>query len=188
MAERTPAALFPSNARMPVSIFEPDRSERKQIAPCVHLAAFDSFGRHVANRAQDGAVARDRRRIAVELFARLVSGRARARAFASRIRLEYIHMCGRPKFRKAKVQQLRAARHVLGFAKKRDVSQGPYRWLTLASGEEPDGAELQLERNDNPAAKAFQQDGDTFGACDVLAKSRRGASNQQGVLCKSPPD
>jgi predicted enzyme related to lactoylglutathione lyase len=46
---------------------------------------------------------------------------------------------------------------VLGFAKKTDFSQGPYRWLTLASAEEPDGAELQLERNDNPAAKAFQQ-------------------------------
>ena len=46
---------------------------------------------------------------------------------------------------------------VLGFAKKADFSQGPYRWLTLASAEEPDGAELQLERNDNPAAKAFQQ-------------------------------
>jgi predicted enzyme related to lactoylglutathione lyase len=46
---------------------------------------------------------------------------------------------------------------VLGFVKKTDFSQGPYRWLTLASPEEPDGAELQLERNDNPAAKAFQQ-------------------------------
>ena len=46
---------------------------------------------------------------------------------------------------------------VLGFAKKTDFSQGPYRWLTLASAEEPDGAELQLERNDNPAARAFQQ-------------------------------
>jgi predicted enzyme related to lactoylglutathione lyase len=46
---------------------------------------------------------------------------------------------------------------VLGFAKKTDFSQGPYRWLTLASAEDPDGAELQLERNDNPAAKAFQQ-------------------------------
>jgi predicted enzyme related to lactoylglutathione lyase len=46
---------------------------------------------------------------------------------------------------------------VLGFAKKTDFSQGPYRWLTLASAEELDGAELQLERNDNPAAKAFQQ-------------------------------
>lgn len=46
---------------------------------------------------------------------------------------------------------------VLGFVKKTDVSQGPYRWLTVASSEEPDGTELQLARNDNPAAKNFQQ-------------------------------
>lgn len=46
---------------------------------------------------------------------------------------------------------------VLGFVKKTDVSQGPYRWLTVASSEEPNGTELQLARNDNPAAKAFQQ-------------------------------
>ena len=52
---------------------------------------------------------------------------------------------------------LRFYTEVLGFAKKTDVSQGPYRWLTVASAEEPDGAELHLERNDNPAAKAFQQ-------------------------------
>jgi predicted enzyme related to lactoylglutathione lyase len=45
---------------------------------------------------------------------------------------------------------------ILGFAKKTDFSQGPYRWLTLASAEEADGAELQLEQNDNPAVKAFQ--------------------------------
>jgi predicted enzyme related to lactoylglutathione lyase len=52
---------------------------------------------------------------------------------------------------------LRFYTEVVGFAKKTDFSQGPYRWLTLASAEEPDGAELQLERNDNPAARAFQQ-------------------------------
>ena len=52
---------------------------------------------------------------------------------------------------------LRFYTEVLGFSKKTDFSQGPYRWLTLASVEEPDGAELQLERNDNPAAKTFQQ-------------------------------
>jgi len=46
---------------------------------------------------------------------------------------------------------------VLGFAKKTDVRQGPYRWLTVASPEEPEGTELQLALNDNPAAKAFQQ-------------------------------
>jgi predicted enzyme related to lactoylglutathione lyase len=31
------------------------------------------------------------------------------------------------------------------------------RWLTVASPEEPDGVELQLASNDNPAAKAYQQ-------------------------------
>jgi len=46
---------------------------------------------------------------------------------------------------------------VLGFAKKNDVSNGPYRWLTVASPEDPDGVELQLAVNDNPAAKAYQQ-------------------------------
>ena len=52
---------------------------------------------------------------------------------------------------------LRFYTEVLGFVKEADFSQGPYRWLTVASAEEPDGAELQLERNGNPAAKAFQQ-------------------------------
>ena len=52
---------------------------------------------------------------------------------------------------------LRFYTEVLGFAKKTEFSQGPYRWLPLASAGEPGGAELQLERNDNPAVKAFQQ-------------------------------
>ena len=52
---------------------------------------------------------------------------------------------------------LRFYTEVLGFAKKADFSQGPYRWLTLASPEDPDGTELQLALNDNPAAKAYQQ-------------------------------
>src|SRR5580658_4279255 len=46
---------------------------------------------------------------------------------------------------------------VLGFVKKADFSQGPYRWLTVASSEEPDGTELQLALNNNPPAKAYQQ-------------------------------
>ena len=46
---------------------------------------------------------------------------------------------------------------VLGFVKKADFSQGPFRWLTVASAEDPDGAELQLALDDNPAAKAYQQ-------------------------------
>jgi predicted enzyme related to lactoylglutathione lyase len=52
---------------------------------------------------------------------------------------------------------LRFYTEVLGFAKKTDFSQGPYRWLTVTSLEEPDGAELQLALNNNPAAKAYQQ-------------------------------
>ncbi len=46
---------------------------------------------------------------------------------------------------------------VLGFSKKSDFRQGSYRWLTVASPEEPDGTELQLALNDNPPAKAYQQ-------------------------------
>ena len=46
---------------------------------------------------------------------------------------------------------------VLGFVKKADFSNGPFRWLTVASPEEPDGTQLQLALNNNPAAKAFQE-------------------------------
>ena len=46
---------------------------------------------------------------------------------------------------------------ILGFTKKTDFSQGPYRWLTVASPEEPEGTELQLALNNNPAAKTYQQ-------------------------------
>src|SRR6202522_499363 len=52
---------------------------------------------------------------------------------------------------------LRFYTEVLGFAKKTDFSQGPYRWLTVASPEDLDGTELQLALNGNPAAKAYQQ-------------------------------
>ena len=52
---------------------------------------------------------------------------------------------------------LRFYTEVLGFAKKADFSNGPFRWLTLVSPEEPDGTELQLALNNNPAAKAYQQ-------------------------------
>jgi predicted enzyme related to lactoylglutathione lyase len=52
---------------------------------------------------------------------------------------------------------LRFYTEVLGFVKKADFSQGPFRWLTVASPEEPGGTELQLALNDNPAARACQQ-------------------------------
>jgi predicted enzyme related to lactoylglutathione lyase len=52
---------------------------------------------------------------------------------------------------------LRFYTEVLGFTKKADFSQGPFRWLTVASPEEPEGTELQLALNDDPAAKADPQ-------------------------------
>ncbi|MGA2252837.1 VOC family protein [Terracidiphilus sp.] len=52
---------------------------------------------------------------------------------------------------------LRFYTEVLGFVKKADFSQGPFRWLTVASAEEPDGMELQLALNNNPAAKSYQE-------------------------------
>lgn len=52
---------------------------------------------------------------------------------------------------------LRFYTEVLGFTKKNDFSQGPYRWLTVASSEDPNGTELQLALNNNLAAKTYQQ-------------------------------
>ena len=52
---------------------------------------------------------------------------------------------------------LRFYTDVLGLAKKADFSNGPFRWLTVLSPQDPNGTELQLAPNDNPAAKAYQQ-------------------------------
>lgn len=52
---------------------------------------------------------------------------------------------------------LRFYTEVLGFVKKNDFSSGPYRWLAVASPEDPNGTELQLALNNNPAAKNYQQ-------------------------------
>ena len=52
---------------------------------------------------------------------------------------------------------LRFYTDVLGFVKKADFTNGPFRWLTVVSPEESDGVELQLAPNDNPAAKVYQQ-------------------------------
>src|ERR1700723_1415646 len=52
---------------------------------------------------------------------------------------------------------LRFYTEVLGFVKKGDFSKGPFRWLTVASPEDPNGIELQLALNNNPTAKTYQQ-------------------------------
>ncbi|PRY15298.1 VOC family protein [Kineococcus rhizosphaerae] len=44
---------------------------------------------------------------------------------------------------------------VLGFVKKVEVPLGEHRWLTVVSPEDPDGAELVLEPDEHPAARAF---------------------------------
>jgi catechol 2,3-dioxygenase-like lactoylglutathione lyase family enzyme len=45
---------------------------------------------------------------------------------------------------------------VLGFLPKSDVPVGDYRWITVVSPDSPDGTELTLEPNVNPAALTFQ--------------------------------
>jgi len=52
---------------------------------------------------------------------------------------------------------LRFYTEVLGFVKKSDFSQGPYRWLTVTSPEDSEGTELQLALNNNAAATTYQQ-------------------------------
>ena len=52
---------------------------------------------------------------------------------------------------------LRFYTEVLGFVKKTDFSNGPFRWLTVTSPEDPAGIELQLALNNNPAARTYQQ-------------------------------
>jgi predicted enzyme related to lactoylglutathione lyase len=52
---------------------------------------------------------------------------------------------------------LRFYTEVLGFTKKGDFGNASYRWLTVTSPEDPDGTELQLALDNDPAAKAFQQ-------------------------------
>jgi catechol 2,3-dioxygenase-like lactoylglutathione lyase family enzyme len=46
---------------------------------------------------------------------------------------------------------------ILGFVKKAEIPVGDYKWLTVVSPDEPDGAELLLEPNANPAAKIYQE-------------------------------
>ena len=45
----------------------------------------------------------------------------------------------------------------LGFVKKTEVPLGEYKWLTVVSGEEPDGVELLLEPMGFAPARVFQK-------------------------------
>jgi catechol 2,3-dioxygenase-like lactoylglutathione lyase family enzyme len=46
---------------------------------------------------------------------------------------------------------------VLGFVKKREIPLGEFKFLTVASPEEPNGTELLLEPSENPATKTFKK-------------------------------
>ncbi len=46
---------------------------------------------------------------------------------------------------------------VLGFIKKTDIPMGEHKWLTVVSGEEPDGVELLLEPMGFEPARTFQK-------------------------------
>lgn len=52
---------------------------------------------------------------------------------------------------------LRFYTDVLGFTKKNDFSNHGFRWLTVVSPDDPEGTELQLAADSNPAGKAYQQ-------------------------------
>jgi uncharacterized protein YndB with AHSA1/START domain/predicted enzyme related to lactoylglutathione lyase len=81
---------------------------------------------------------------------------------------------------------------VLGFVKKLDIPMGEFRWLTVVSPEAPDGTQLVLEPNANPAAKTFQEamfkQGiplTSLGAADVGKEYER--MTKLGVVFKQPP-
>jgi DNA-binding transcriptional ArsR family regulator len=69
---------------------------------------------------------------------------------------------------------------VLGFVKKKDISFGKSRWLTVVSAHDPDGTELVLEPDNHPAMRPFKdalvEDGipfTSFGVGDVHAECER---------------
>ena len=62
---------------------------------------------------------------------------------------------------------LRFYTEVLGFAKKADFSNGPFRWLTVVSPEEPDGTELAVGTERQPRRQGVSAD-------DLPAEPARG--------------
>jgi predicted enzyme related to lactoylglutathione lyase len=81
---------------------------------------------------------------------------------------------------------------VLGFAKKTEVPVGEFKWLTVVSPEEPEGTELVLEPNQNPAAKSYQaaifQQGiplTAFAVEDIQKEYER--MKKRGVVFKMEP-
>src|SRR5215475_8885756 len=75
---------------------------------------------------------------------------------------------------------LRFYTEILGFIETANVPLGEYRWITVASPEDPEGTELVLEPDQHPAAKPFKKalviDGipfTSFAVNDVQAEYER---------------
>jgi catechol 2,3-dioxygenase-like lactoylglutathione lyase family enzyme len=89
---------------------------------------------------------------------------------------------------------LRFYTEVLGFRKKHDIPVvAEFRWITVTSPEGPDGVELALEPNANPAAKAYQkamfEQGIPLGAFesrDLVAEVKR--LKEAGVVFIKEPE
>jgi catechol 2,3-dioxygenase-like lactoylglutathione lyase family enzyme len=62
---------------------------------------------------------------------------------------------------------------VLGFVKKADFSNGPYRWLTVVSPEDADGTELQLAQRQSGGGGVSAGDVSTGPAGDHVLHRRR---------------
>ncbi|WP_101846039.1 VOC family protein [Zhihengliuella sp. ISTPL4] len=80
----------------------------------------------------------------------------------------------------------------LGFVPKTDVPVGEYRWLTVVGAQQPDGVELLLEPDENPAAQAYTKALAEQGipaasfAVDDVDEAHRELSDQ-GVVFVQPP-
>lgn len=80
----------------------------------------------------------------------------------------------------------------LGFVTKNDIPLGEYRWLTVVGADDPDGVELLLEPNENPAAREYTRalaeqgiPAASFAVEDVDAAHRE--LTEQGVVFVQPP-
>lgn len=81
---------------------------------------------------------------------------------------------------------------ILGFVKQADIPMGPFRWLTVASPEGVEGAELVLEPMGFPPARIYQKalfdagiPATAFITSDIQAEYQR--LKQAGVRFRSEP-
>lgn len=81
----------------------------------------------------------------------------------------------------------------LGFVKKTDIPAGKFKWLTVESPEGPEGVELLLEPNENPAARMYQKalfkagiPLTAFAVDDIQKEVKK--LKKQGVVFRTEPE